>query len=164
LPEEPIIIDLSARERRLYERLRDRWSQGLNEVVAGGNAPGPGRSPQLGDLVFFLPDLVVLLLRLVRDPRVPLSSKAVALGGVGYVISPIDLMPEILFGPLGLLDDLLVLAAALSRLLNDVHPDVVRAHWPGRGDALVAIQRVTEWAENTVTDRFPRFLRRLLRH
>ena len=82
-------------------------------------------------------------MRLLRDQRVSLGDKAVALLGLGYVLSPIDLLPEVLLGPIGLLDDLVVVAATLSRLLNHVHPDVVRSHWPGQGDALDAIQRVT---------------------
>jgi uncharacterized membrane protein YkvA (DUF1232 family) len=100
------------------------------------------------DLLLLLPDLTVLLMRLLRDPRVSLGDKTVALLGLGYVLSPIDLLPEILLGPIGLLDDLFVVAATLSRLLNHVHPDVVRSHWPGKGDALDAIQRVTAWSRS----------------
>ena len=68
-------------------------------------------------------------------------------------LSPIELLPELLLGPIGLIDDLIVVGAALSRLLNHVHPDVVRMHWAGQGDALVAIQRTTDWIEQTVTAR-----------
>jgi len=32
-------------------------------------------------------------------------------------------------------------------MLNRVHPDVVRAHWSGQGDALEAISSVTELVE-----------------
>src|ERR1700741_4520339 len=104
------MVDLSARERRLYERIRGRWAAAV-----------PGKTSTLADFALLLPDLVVLLLRLLRDPRVPLGAKAVALGGVGYVLSPIDLLPEVIFGPIGFLDDIVVVAAALSRLVNDVH-------------------------------------------
>jgi uncharacterized membrane protein YkvA (DUF1232 family) len=107
----------------------------------------PGAASGFGDLLLLLPDLTVLLARLLRDDRVPRVPKWIALVGVGYVLSPIDLLPSLLLGPLGLVDDLLVVSAALSRLLNHVHPDVVRSAWPGQGDALEAIQRVTRWSE-----------------
>jgi uncharacterized membrane protein YkvA (DUF1232 family) len=71
----------------------------------------------------------------------------VAVAGVAYVLSPLDLLPALLMGPVGLLDDLFVVAACLSRLLNHVHPDVVRGHWSGQGDALEVIQNVTGWFE-----------------
>lgn len=134
-----IEIDLRARERRLYDRLRAR-------VVK----LEPGSRTGARDLLLLLPDLGVLLYRLLRDPRVPVGPKAIALLGVAYVLSPIDLLPEPLLGPLGLVDDLIVVAAALSRIVNDVHPDLVRAHWPGPGDALEAIRRASAWAEATV--------------
>jgi len=148
--DEPIMIELNPRERRLYDRLRA-------VVVAPRVHPNSG----FGDLLLFLPDTVVLLSRLMRDDRVPIRAKAVALFGMGYVLSPIDLLPEVLLGPIGLVDDLFVMAATLSRLLHDVHPDVVRSHWPGQGDALVAIHRITTWAETVVRERFWDVMRRL---
>jgi uncharacterized membrane protein YkvA (DUF1232 family) len=113
--------------------------------------------------MLLLPDLTVLLLRLMRDPRVPVRAKLIALLGVGYLVSPIDVLPGLILGPLGLVDDLVVLAATLSRLLNCAHPDVVRSHWPGKGDALEAIQRVTRWSESLFTARLPGLLRGLIR-
>ena len=64
-----------------------------------------------------------------------------------------DLLPEILLGPIGLIDDLIVDATALSRLLKSVHPDIVREHWSGQGDALDAIHRVTSWADTQLPSR-----------
>jgi uncharacterized membrane protein YkvA (DUF1232 family) len=148
--EDPIVIELNPRERRLYDRLRAA-------MIAPKLHPNSG----FGDLLLFLPDTVVLMSRLMRDDRVPLRAKAFALFGVGYVLSPIDLLPEIILGPIGLVDDLFVVAATLSRLVHDVHPDVVRSHWPGQGDALVAIERITGWAERVVRDRVRDVLRRL---
>ncbi len=112
-------------------------------------------------MLLLLPDLTVLLSRMVRDPRVPVRSKVIALLGVGYVLSPIDLLPAPLFGPIGLVDDLLVVSAALSKLVNEVHPDVVRSHWPGRGDALHAIQRASEWSANFLKTGVAATLRKL---
>ena len=149
--EAPITIELNPRERRLYDRLR---TQVVNRQ--------PGASSGVRDLLLLLPDLTVCLVRLLRDDRVPLGSKAIAVIGIGYVISPIDLLPGMLFGPLGLVDDLLIVTATLSRILNDVHPDVVRSQWPGNGDALEAIQRVTHWSETLFTVRLRGFFRGFL--
>ena len=132
----PVTIELNPRERRLYDRLRD------NLVVPNSNG-----SSGMRDIILLLPDLTILLMRLLRDGRVPLVEKGIALAGVAYVISPIDVLPAILLGPIGLLDDLFIVAACLSRLLNHVHPDVVRTHWSGQGDALEVIQNTTNWFE-----------------
>jgi len=44
-----------------------------------------------------------------------------------------------------------------------VHPDVVRMHWSGQGDALEAIQRVTQWGEDFVVVRLPSLFKKLVR-
>lgn len=146
-----IEIDLRAREQRLYDRMRSRVKE-----------PVPGGRTDLRDLMLMLPDLTILLFRLLRDDRVGMGDKAVALAGVGYVLSPIDVLPAFLFGPLGWVDDLIVVSATLSRLVNHVHPDVVRSHWSGQGDALDAIQRLALWAEDQFTGRVRSLVRTLL--
>ena len=148
---ERVVIQLNVRERRLYDRLRA-------SVVRSQ----PGEPSTLRDLVLLVPDLAVLLIRLVRDPRVPPGAKAIALLGIAYLLSPIDLIPDLVLGPIGLVDDLLVLAACLSRLVNYVHPDIVHSHWSGQGDALETVQRLSDWSEDLLTARLPRALRRLV--
>ncbi len=150
--EKPLEIELNPRELRLYDRLR---ASVVQERVELGTT--------LRDLLLLLPDLVVLLVRLMRDARVPLGAKLIAAAGVAYILSPVDLMPEFLLGPIGLIDDLLVVATALSRLMKSVHPDIVRHHWSGQGDALEAIGRISEWADQQLTGRIPAALRRLIR-
>ncbi len=145
-----VTIELDVRERRLYDRLRARV------VPSAPNAPSG-----IGDLLLLLPDLVVLLFRLMRDERVPVGSKAIAMLAAGYLVSPIDLVPDLVLGPIGLIDDLLVVGSALSRMVNHVHPDVVRSHWSGHGDALDAIQRVSGWVEVQVGQRLRALWRRV---
>jgi uncharacterized membrane protein YkvA (DUF1232 family) len=150
---EPVVeIDLNARERRLY----DRW----RAVLA---RPRPGVAPDLRDALLALPDLAVLVTRLLRDARVRPGDKAIALLGLAYVLSPVDLIPEFLLGPVGLLDDVLMLALTVSRLVNRVHPDVVRQHWSGQGDVLDAIQRASGWAERQAGGRMRRVIERWTR-
>jgi len=147
----PVEIELNAAERSFYDRVR-----GMVRPA------GSSLDSDLRDLLLLLPDLTMLMFRLLRDDRVAVGDKALMLIGLGYVVSPIDILPAFFFGPLGLLDDLFVIAATLSRLINHVHPDVVRSHWSGQGDALRAIQRVTDWSEHEVGGRVRRAFRGLV--
>jgi uncharacterized membrane protein YkvA (DUF1232 family) len=142
-------IELGARAERTYDRLRAR----IRPVV-------PGASSDLRDLLLAFPDLFMLLTRLLRDDRVKPGDKALALLGVAYVISPLDLMPAWLFGPLGILDDVLVVAATLSRVVKHLHPDVVGSPRSGQGDALGRIQRARDWSERPFGSRIRGALRR----
>lgn len=134
--EPPLQIEVNPGEQRLYNRLRQRL------------VPlRPGEDSELRDLLLCLPDFVVFLSRVMRDSRVPRGPRLIAGVAVAYVLSPLDLLPTLLFGPLGLLDDWLFAVGAVSILMKSAHPDVLRHHWPGQGDALEATLRVAAWAE-----------------
>jgi len=82
-----------------------------------------------------LPQLVLLIARLLRDRRVPGMDKALFALVIAYVIAPIDLMPDFL-GAAGLVDDLYLVALALGRLLGRAGPDLLLEHWSGDPRAL----------------------------
>lgn len=106
-----------------------------------GDAMSRHESSDLEQALLLLPNLVKLTYRLLRDPRVASRDKRFALFALGYALSPIDLIPDVVPG-IGRLDDLLVVAVALKRLLRSAGPDVVAAHWDGRSDVLYAVDSV----------------------
>ncbi len=55
------------------------------------------------------------LYKMARDPEVPWQYKAVAVGALVYLISPIDAVPDII-PVIGLLDDVAVITAAVASL------------------------------------------------
>ena len=66
--------------------------------------------------------------------RAILSSVLVALGALAYGISPIDVIPELLTGPLGLADDLAVLVGAgfaIWKLMSGSNPGPTGSNPPG---------------------------------
>ena len=60
-------------------------------------------------------DVVQALFKLIKDPEAAWKSKALAIGALVYLISPIDLVPDII-PVVGLLDDLGVISAAVTAL------------------------------------------------
>jgi uncharacterized membrane protein YkvA (DUF1232 family) len=65
--------------------------------------------------------------RLMLDARVPTKTKVIPLVALAYVISPIDLIPDI-FPLLGQLDDLGLFFTALSVFINLAPADVTAEH------------------------------------
>jgi uncharacterized membrane protein YkvA (DUF1232 family) len=104
---------------------------------------GKGSGHQYAEYILLAPDLVHLLVRMTLDDRVDTAAKAKLGGALAYFISPIDLIPEALLGPIGYTDDVAVACLALNAVLNDEgHREVAREHWQGDADLLVAIQKV----------------------
>lgn len=89
-----------------------------------------GRRTQARELAALLPNLLILFRGLLKDPRVPRSSKAWLVFAVAWIASPIDLVPE--FIPvLGPLDDAVVAALVLRHVLRRTDRKVIKEHWRG---------------------------------
>ena len=109
------------------------------------------------DAVLMLPNLIKLLGRLLKDPRVPRRSKMLLGGSLAYVMSPIDLLPD--FIPVaGVLDDFFLVAYALNHLIERAGQEIVIEHWDGPQDILGMIRSVLQ----TVTDVVPVRIRRMM--
>ncbi len=143
-----------ARARDFYQRLRERvraWSR--------GRGPTTGR---LAELTLAAPDLFHLVWRLSRDPRVPARQKAKLALVVAYFVSPVDLLPEALLGPVGFADDAALAALAIRGLVREAGPEVVREHWAGQEDVLVLVDTLLRTLDERLGAPLVRRLRRLL--
>jgi uncharacterized membrane protein YkvA (DUF1232 family) len=100
-----------------------------------------GRRGDAAALATFIPDCIVLVTRLVRDPRVPRRRKLLLLVLVGYLALPFDLVPD--FIPVaGQLDDVIIVALVLRSFVRSGDRDLVRELWPGPEQSLALILRL----------------------
>ncbi|MEN8239323.1 MAG: DUF1232 domain-containing protein [Actinomycetota bacterium] len=113
----------------------------------------PPRRRGLSDVamegVLLIPNTMKLLTRLVRDPRVSMRRKVPVAAAIGYVVSPIDIIPNSILG-LGLLDDAVVVSLALNGLLSDPDAGIIREHWDGSIDALDLAVSLMLWASTLI--------------
>ena len=75
---------------------------------------------RLREAVRFIPNLAKLAMRLARDPRVPLRCRLAMLILGGYLLSPIDLIPD--FIPvLGMVNDIVFASLTLRWVARRFH-------------------------------------------
>ncbi|GMQ94868.1 MAG: hypothetical protein BMS9Abin12_2382 [Acidimicrobiia bacterium] len=101
------------------------------------------------ETTLLIPNLLKLLVRLMRDPRVPIRRKVLVAAVLGYVISPIDLIPDFIVG-FGKLDDIVVLSVAIDHLMSGSDQGIVEEHWDGSVDALDLVRSVFRWGAEVV--------------
>jgi uncharacterized membrane protein YkvA (DUF1232 family) len=77
-----------------------------------------------------LPAYLKLLGKLLFDRRVSKLDKGLVLAAIAYIVSPIDLIPD-LIPFLGEIDDLFLLLLALQRLIGHAGRRVLLDHWTG---------------------------------
>jgi len=112
---------------------------------------------RMKNLLLFIPNLVLLCARLLSDPRVPRTEKALLAGAIIYAIIPFDLIPDMI--PfVGQLDDAYLIAMTLLRLMDRTDPAVLRAHWNGGGDIVQLVEAMAVLSAKFLPKRIRRVL------
>ena len=100
-----------------------------------GRAPRTGAKQTVVEYAKQLPQFLVLLWGLIRDPRVAAMDKVLLAGAIAYIVTPMDWIPD--FIPfLGEVDDVYLLVMALRRLLENAGRKVLLSHWTGDPEVL----------------------------
>ncbi|MFL5479996.1 MAG: YkvA family protein [Gemmatimonadaceae bacterium] len=93
-------------------------------------APRTGARRTVVSTMKELPNFLRLLGGLLADRRVSNTDKLLVAGAIGYILLPMDLVPD--FIPfLGEVDDLFLLVLALQRLIANAGRAVIEDHWMG---------------------------------
>ncbi len=102
-----------------------------------------GQDPmRLKDLLRLVPDVIRLLRRLAADPTLARGLRIKLALLVGYLISPIDLVPD--FIPIvGYADDAIIVALALRSVARSAGADALDRHWPGTPEGLRVLKRLS---------------------
>jgi uncharacterized membrane protein YkvA (DUF1232 family) len=131
------------RADRFYDRVRGRIQSYLDQkgAVAGKSA----------EYLLLVPDIFMLLWRLLNDARVGGKNKVLLGSAVAYYVFPFDLVPEAFLGPIGYLDDLVFGVIVLNKMISEVEPEVLREHWSGKEDLLESIRKVMGAADDLVS-------------
>jgi uncharacterized membrane protein YkvA (DUF1232 family) len=116
-----------------------------------------GLKARMRSFLMFLPNMVLLLSRLLRDRRVPVAEKALFVAAIVYVISPLDFIPDI-FPFIGQIDDIYVVSLVLLRLVNRTDEHIVRQHWSGGGDIVSLANSIASIAPKFLPKRISRVI------
>ena len=93
------------------------------------------------DALRLLPDLVRLVRRLAADRSLPGGVRVRLWLLLGYLLSPLDLVPD--FVPvIGYADDVVIVAWALRSVVRRAGSDALERHWPGQPAGLAVVRRL----------------------
>ena len=130
------------RAQRFYDKIRESIRRYLEKK---GSLAGKS-----GEYLLLVPDMFMLLWRLINDSRVNSKNKVLLGSGLAYYFFPLDIMPEAFLGPVGYIDDLVFGVYLLNKMLTDTDPAILREHWSGSEDILQTIQKVLNAADHLV--------------
>ena len=145
----------SSRLLSFYDRLRER-------ILHAVEKRGGKMSESALKALLLVPDVFILLVRLMLDKTVPGSTRAMIGGALAYFILPADLLPEMILGGAGFLDDLVLAAAVLSQAFGGELEPYARRHWSGPEDLRVVLRDLSQTAQSLLGQNLYDKLRRLM--
>lgn len=112
------------------------------------------------DAALLIPNILKLVGRLVMDPRVPRRAKITLGMAAAYVMSPVDLIPEMI-PVVGWADDILILMFAIDSLIDRAGSEIIDEHWDGPGDLLSLVREVVGLSRSVIPKRITSIIDRL---
>jgi uncharacterized membrane protein YkvA (DUF1232 family) len=116
-------------------------------VVSVAALIAAGRREGARALAGFIPDCLILVSRLARNPTISRPRRAVLFLVLGYLALPIDLVPDFLPG-IGQLDDAVLLGLALRLVVHGGGTVLVHEAWPGPEASLTIVLRAAGLESN----------------
>jgi len=145
----------SKRLLSFYDRLRDK-------ILHSVEKRGGKMSENAIKALLLVPDVFILLVRLTLDKSVPGSTRAMVGGALAYFILPADLLPEMILGGAGFLDDLILATAVLSQAFGGELEPYARRHWSGPEDLRVVLRDLSQTAQSLLGQNLYDRLRKLM--
>lgn len=146
----------SSRRARGQSRAESR-GESRTGPIRGGRS---GAKRSLLGVIKDLPNFLRLLYGLLTDGRVATSDKLLVAAAIGYILMPMDFIPD--FIPfIGEVDDVFVLMTALQRLITNAGRSVLLEHWMGSPEELRSLDLQAVLASAAFF--LPRRMRRRLR-
>ena len=93
------------------------------------------------EILRIVPDVIRLIRSVIADRSAPLDARIILVGLLGWIISPIDLIPE--FIPvLGPLDDVVVAVVSMRYVRRRLGIEDLRARWSGTDEGFALLVQI----------------------
>ncbi len=99
--------------------------------------------------VVMIPDIIALFMRLYKDKRVVKEVKFNISIALGYLLFPLDILPDTL-PIIGKIDDLAVTFFILQKVLCDIPEEIILDNWEGQSNII----EVSREAMTLLNDKF----------
>ena len=108
-----LFIAMDTKEKMFADMSRNASEQDIDRIRKKLGGMNRGKIAEIWDKV-------ISLWKFVQDPEAPWAGKAIAIGALIYLISPLDAIPD--FIPVaGLTDDVGIILVAIAKLASDLN-------------------------------------------
>lgn len=132
-------------ENKNIEKVEDQYSKVRKDMIK----KVPNKYDKLIQYAMLIPDITALFIRLFKDKRVSIKTKATVGAVLTYLASPIDIFPD--FIPfIGKIDDVALAFFALNSIINDVPEEIILQNWQGEDNIILIIREGVDYISKVV--------------
>lgn len=146
---EKIASELRGRWRKLNERVAEKAAEGISALFTDADEDeAEEKIREFLEWMESVPNFTLLVLNLLGDERAPVEKKLRIALILFYLLSPVDVLPAWLLGPVGFMDEAMAaayLVFVIIRWIAETDEDVILDNWPGEDRQLDEIMKVLEW-------------------
>ncbi|QLY81071.1 YkvA family protein [Clostridium intestinale] len=126
----------------IVEKTKDYYSEGRDYV----ENKIPERFKSVEDYILLVPDILALIVRLMKDNRINNQTKIAVAASIGYIVVPKDIIFDKI--PIvGSIDDMAVVLFALNKLINDVPLEIILENWAGNEKNIIVLKNALEYVK-----------------
>jgi uncharacterized membrane protein YkvA (DUF1232 family) len=134
------------RGRRPGGKLLSFYDRMRSQVLDAADRRSHKMGKPVVEALLLVPDVFVLLVRLMLDKQVPADARALIGGAIAYFVFPLDLFPEAAVGGVGYLDDLVLASAVLSQALGGELEPYAKKYWNGEQELRQVLHDISQSA------------------
>lgn len=103
--------------------------------------------------VDYVPDFFKLLCNLLNEEGVSPHERLLINAALAYFVTPLDVIPEDIYGPAGYVDDVFVCTFVLKKLAENHGENIIKRNWESDEDAIEAINTSYEKSDKIVDEK-----------
>lgn len=129
-----------SKNTQLKEKINDYYTEGRGYI----EKKIPNGLKSIEDYVLLVPDILALIVRLLKDNRVNKNTKIAVAASIGYIVVPKDVFWDKI--PIvGSIDDMAVVIFALNKLINDVPIEILLENWQGNNNNVIVLKNSLDY-------------------
>lgn len=83
------------------------------------------------EIIELTPELFKLMTNLLEDHRIPKKAKPLINAAIAYFVTPYDVVPEEVYGPIAFMDDIFICLYVIKKLKDIIDEQLLEDNWDG---------------------------------
>jgi len=104
-------------------------------------------------IIYYTPYLFSLLCDLLDDENLTKDMKHLINAALAYFVTPVDVIPEEIYGPYGYIDDIFLCSYVLNKLKDRLTIDKIEQYWELEEDFIVVLENCLEVSRKVIEEK-----------